>query len=136
MSAEMASPTNNLVSDLETERSLPKSTKAWPQQPQSEGPALSPEVLTTFASLNSVAGLPPVPNRDRRSLISWSASNPSSDKANSSCIQLASEHETQLKNLTLVNILILIVLIIVFIANAKEGKKNFSGFFQVVVLRQ
>ena len=53
-------------------------------------------------------------------LISWTSSR---NKANSSCVQLANEHETQLKNLTLVNILILVVLIIVFIANAKEGKK-------------
>lgn len=50
-------------------------------------------------------------------LITWT-----SDKANSSCVQLANEHETQLKNLTLVNILILVVLLIVFIANAREGK--------------
>merc|ERR1719210_1275342 len=49
-------------------------------------------------------------------LISWT-----SDKANSSCVQLANEHETQLRNLTLVNILILVVLFIVFIANAREA---------------
>ena len=35
---------------------------------------------------------------------------------------MADEHETQLKNLTLVNVLILVVLFIVFIANAREGK--------------
>ena len=54
-------------------------------------------------------------------LISWTSSH-QSDKANSSCVQLANEHETQLKNLTLVNILILVVLLIVFIANAREGE--------------
>ena len=37
---------------------------------------------------------------------------------------MADEHETQLKNLTLVNVLILVVLFIVFIANAREGKYN------------
>merc|ERR1719412_803990 len=38
-------------------------------------------------------------------LLSWN-----SDKAaNSSCVQLANEHETQLKNLTLVNVLIFVV---------------------------
>lgn len=52
-------------------------------------------------------------------LISWTSSDNS--KANSSCVQLANEHETQLKNLTLVNILIIVVLFIVFIANAREG---------------
>lgn len=51
-------------------------------------------------------------------LISWT----SDSSANSSCVKRANEHETQLKNLTLVNVLILIVLIIVFIANAREGK--------------
>ena len=113
--SEMAFPTNNVVvHDLEEQQPpKPRQPTQGPQQQQS-GP-LNPEVLTT-ASLYSVAG-PPVP----MSLISWTAS--SSDKANSSCVQLASEHETQLKNLTLVNILILVVLIIVFIANAKEGKK-------------
>ena len=46
---------------------------------------------------------------------------------------MANEHETQLKNLTLVNILILVVLIIVFIANAKEGKKiMFSKDLQII----
>ena len=111
--SEMASPTSNnvVVHDLEEPQKPLRQPTQGPQQP-----LLNPEVLTT-ASLNSVAG-PPVP----MSLISWSASHQSSDKANSSCVQLASEHETQLKNLTLVNILILVVLIIVFIANAKEGK--------------
>ena len=47
-------------------------------------------------------------------------SSTSSDE--SSCLILADEHETQLKNLTLVNVLILVVLFIVFIANAREGK--------------
>ena len=51
-------------------------------------------------------------------LISWT----SDSSANSSCVRQANEHETQLKNLTLVNILILVVLFIVFIANAREGK--------------
>ena len=65
-------------------------------------------------------------------LISWTSSR---NKANSSCVQLANEHETQLKNLTLVNILILVVLIIVFIANAKEGKKMmFSKMFRNFLL--
>merc|ERR1719412_113266 len=50
-------------------------------------------------------------------LISWT----SDSSANSSCVRQANEHETQLKNLTLVNILILVVLFIVFIANAKEA---------------
>ena len=49
-------------------------------------------------------------------------SSTSSDE--SSCLILADEHETQLKNLTLVNVLILVVLFIVFIANAREGKYN------------
>ena len=61
-------------------------------------------------------------------LISWT-----SDKANSSCVQLANEHETQLRNLTLVNALILIVLLIVFIANAREGKPS-SFFFNIKIL--
>merc|ERR1719412_2468202 len=50
-------------------------------------------------------------------LISWT----SDSSANSSCVRQANEHETQLKNLTLVNILILVVLFIVFIANAREA---------------
>ena len=62
-------------------------------------------------------------------LISWTSSR---NKANSSCVQLANEHETQLKNLTLVNILILVVLIIVFIANAKEGKKIMFSKNQII----
>ena len=48
----------------------------------------------------------------------------SSSSDESSCLILADEHETQLKNLTLVNVLILVVLFIVFIANAREGKYN------------
>ena len=119
--SEMASPTSNnvVVHDLEEPQKPLRQPTQGPQQP------LNPEVLTT-ASLNSVAG-PPVP----MSLISWSASHQSSDKANSSCVQLASEHETQLKNLTLVNILILVVLIIVFIANATEGKESIFFFFYI-----
>ena len=115
--SEMASPTSNnvVVHDLEEPQKQPQKPPRQPTQgpQQQQSWPLNPEVLTT-ASLYNVAG-PPVP----MSLISWTAS--SSDKANSSCVQLASEHETQLKNLTLVNILILVVLIIVFIANAKEG---------------
>ena len=106
MSSEVASSTNNVVvvDDLEQQPLLPQKQPLKPE-----------EVLTTADLSGNVVG--PVP----MSLISWTAS--SSDKANSSCVQLASEHETQLKNLTLVNILILVVLIIVFIANAKEGKE-------------
>ena len=123
--SEMASPTSNnvVVHDLEEPQKPLRQPTQGPQQP-----LLNPEVLTT-ASLDSVAG-PPVP----MSLISWSASHQSSDKANSSCVQLASEHETQLKNLTLVNILILVVLIIVFIANAKEGKESIFFFFYMFFL--
>ena len=122
--SEMASPTSNnvVLHDLEEQQKPQKPPRQPTQGPQQP---LNPEVLTT-ASLNSVAG-PPVP----MSLISWSASHQSSDKANSSCVQLASEHETQLKNLTLVNILILVVLIIVFIANAKEGKESIFFFFYI-----
>ena len=124
--SEMASPTSNnvVVHDLEEPQKQPQKPPRQPTQGPQQ-PLLNPEVLTT-ASLNSVAG-PPVP----MSLISWSASHQSSDKANSSCVQLASEHETQLKNLTLVNILILVVLIIVFIANAKEGKESIFFFFYI-----
>jgi len=97
--SEMASSTNIVVVD-DLEQPQLKQQQQPPQQ--------LPEVLTTSKS----AG--PVP----MALISWTTS---SNKANSSCVQLANEHETQLKNLTLVNILILIVLIIVFIANAREA---------------
>merc|ERR1719367_27333 len=70
--------------------------------------AANAEATAALASTRS-AGVP-------MALISWT-----SDKANSSCVQLANEHETQLRNLTLVNALILIVLLIVFIANAREA---------------
>ncbi len=64
------------------------------------------------------ASKPPMVVAPPQALISWS-----SDNVNKSCVQQpANEHETQLKNLTLVNILILVVLFIVFIANAKEGR--------------
>lgn len=58
-------------------------------------------------------------------LIWWSSDHQSpgdssSSSDESSCLILADEHETQLKNLTLVNVLILVVLFIVFIANARE----------------
>ena len=53
-----------------------------------------------------------------------SSGGDSSSSDESSCLILADEHETQLKNLTLVNVLILVVLFIVFIANAREGKYN------------
>ena len=100
--SEMASSTNIVVVDNDLE--------GQPRQPQPGQPG-QPEAAATVLSKSGVG---PVP----MALISWT----SSDKANSSCVQVANEHETQLKNLTLVNILILVVLIIVFIANAKEGK--------------
>ena len=77
--------------------------------------AANAEATAALASTRS-AGVP-------MALISWT-----SDKANSSCVQLANEHETQLRNLTLVNALILIVLLIVFIANAREGKPKPQTF--------
>lgn len=84
-------------------------TVAASQQPPSSFPTkvivMKPEESTKNAGV-------PMP----MALFSWN-----SDKANSSCVQLANEHETQLKNLTLVNILIFVVLFIVFIANAREA---------------
>ena len=38
------------------------------------------------------------------------------------CSRPAGEHESELKNLTLVNILIIVVCIIVLLANAREGQ--------------
>jgi hypothetical protein len=38
------------------------------------------------------------------------------------CSSPAGDHENELKNLTLVNILILVVLLIVLLANAREGQ--------------
>ena len=102
--SEMASSTNIVVVDNDLE-DQPRQQQQQPGQPGGQ-----PEAAATVLSKSSG----PVP----MALISWT----SSDKANSSCVQVANEHETQLKNLTLVNILILVVLIIVFIANAKEGK--------------
>ena len=106
--SEMASSTNIVVVDNDLE--------GQPRQPQPGQPG-QPEAAATVLSKSGG----PVP----MALISWT----SSDKANSSCVQVANEHETQLKNLTLVNILILVVLIIVFIANAKEGKESIFFFF-------
>ena len=89
---------------------------------------LATEIVTSSSSLASTdttvqsVGVP-------MPLIWWSSDhqNPgdsSSSSDESSCLILADEHETQLKNLTLVNVLILVVLFIVFIANAREGKYN------------
>jgi hypothetical protein len=40
------------------------------------------------------------------------------------CSTPAGEHENELKNLTLVNILIIVVLLLVLLANAREGRFN------------
>ena len=76
------------------------------------------EILVKSSTVAKAVGVP-------MALISWTST---SDKSNnsSSCVQMANEHETQLKNLTLVNVLILVVLFIVFIANAREGLSNHS----------
>ncbi len=90
--------------------------------PASSAAAANAEATAALASTRS-AGVP-------MALISWT-----SDKANSSCVQLANEHETQLRNLTLVNALILIVLLIVFIANAREGKPKQPNYPQTFTLQ-
>ena len=41
------------------------------------------------------------------------------------------EHETELKNLFYAHVLICVVLFVVLVANAKEGKKFFKSFFRI-----
>lgn len=48
---------------------------------------------------------------------------------NDSCSNPLSPHEADLRNLTVINVLIIVVLLIVLIANAREGKTCF-GFFE------